>query len=323
MLIRKKIILFLALAVGMVFSPSRAEKFDPNGLLGFRYGSNFTWALSGNTPFFWGNWLPQLDGHLDFNWIEPLAGLPYGELLDPKASFLRFQAGIETSPFYGAFSIGIGARPFKFNPQLEVLLKYENVTYWNSNVEMTLKDTSQASGIADSWNADYVLDRLYNHSAVDFIQNFSCLLDFDYYFSKRGFIGISFEITLVDISTEYDGKSYDYQRNIPVFSRDFIFEFSFYSHIPVSESWAAVLHGRQYQTGYSRSNGDYLKESLSYTKVLAGASYSWGNDGDWITLTPGLWFRGKERHYKGAFKEQFLIQLQYQGNFSFPVKSNR
>ncbi len=323
MFTRKKIILLLVLAVGTIFSPSQAEKFDPNGLLGSRYGSNFTWAFAGNTPFFWGSWLPQLDGHLDFTWIEPLDGLPYGELLDSKVSFLRFQAGLEASPFYGAFSLGIGVRPFKTNPQFEVLFKYENVTYWNSNVEMTLKDTLRSLSIADSWNADYVLDRLYSRSAVDFIQNFSCLFDLDYYFSKRGFIGISFNITLVDINTSYDGKSYDYQRNIPVFSRDFIFEFSLYSHVPVSENWATVFHTKQYQTGYSRSGGDYLKESLSYTKILAGASYSWGDAGDWITLTPGFWFRGKERHYRGSLKEQFLIQLQYQGNFSFPVKSNR
>jgi hypothetical protein len=319
----KKNLLAFSLILCFVWNSSSASVYNQDGLLGLKYGPNLSWSVAGNTPFVWGSWLPQAAGKVAFNWIEPLNYLPYGQPLDKHASFLRFNADVEVSPFYGGFSMGLGCRPFRTNPQVEIRFIYDNFIYFNSNVEMTLTDSSGTGNIADSWNADYITDNLYDNSSVDFMQNFGFWLDLDYSFGVGGLLGMGFHYTLVDINTDYEGKSYDYSRNIPVFSRDFIFEFILYGFFPVNPNWAVALNVNQYNTGYSRSStGTYLKESLSYTKVLTGPSYTWNKGNDRITLMPGYWIRGKKRHYEGSLQEQFLIQLQYQGSLNFPVKSH-
>ena len=319
----KKKISVLLLLLCTAWNTSWSSTYDQNGLLGLKYGPNLSWTFAGNTPFVWGSWLPQATGELSFNWIEPLSNLPYGQSLDRGASFLRFNADVEVSPFYGGFSMGLGIRPLQINPQAEFRFIYENYTYFGSNVEMTLVDSSGTGNIADTWNADYVTNSLYDDSRVDYMQNFTFCFDLDYSFGLGGLLGLGLHYTLVDISTEYEGKSYDYSRNIPVFSRDFIFELILYGFFPINENWALSFYLNQYNTGYLRSStGTYLKESLSYTKIMLGPSFSWNKGNDRITLMPGYWVRGKKRHYNGSEAEQFLIHLQYQGYFDFPVKSH-
>ena len=44
---------------------SLGDGFDQSALFGFRYGPNLSWSLMGNTPFVWGQWLPQLNGNIN------------------------------------------------------------------------------------------------------------------------------------------------------------------------------------------------------------------------------------------------------------------
>ena len=308
-------LLFTGLAVGDIF--------DFDGLYRLRYGPNASVVLSGNTPVVWGEWLNQATGTASFNWIEPLRSLPYGEPLDPDAAFLRFSFDLEASPFYGGFRLGIGGRPLQMNPQIEVRFIYEHYTYFNSNVEMTLASNSKNGSIADSWNADWMSDRVFSKdAAVDFMQNFAFYLNMEYALLGDGLLGIGAHFTLVDISTQFEGKSFDYRRNIPVFSRDFIIDLVAFAYIPFSEHWAVACHLNQYNTGNSRSSdGTYLTEPLSYTIGLVGPSFRWGEKSpSKVTLLGGFWMREKDRFYSGDVSQQFLVHLQFQRNFGFDIQ---
>jgi hypothetical protein len=301
--------------------------YDQHGILGLDYGPNISWTFAGNTPISFGQWLPQFTGSLDYNWIEPLGErLPYGEEIGFREAFLRFQASIQTSPFYGGFMVGMGLRPFKTNPQVEVRFLYQSTIYYNSNIEMVLADSTGGGSISDSWNADYVLDHVWSQefSRVDFSQNFNVWVDFDFAFRSGSIMGLGGHFTLTDIQTKHDNKSYDYERNLPVFSRDYIFELIFFHHIHLSDKWNFVYYLNGYQTGFLRNDdGTILKESLSYGKIMAGINFQSENKLRSFTVTPGFWFRPKKGQYNGTLLQQFLIHLQYQGHFSFPFRSRK
>lgn len=319
----KKLLLLSALITPTLWSFA----YDQQGLLDLDYGPNIYWAASGNTPFVWGQWLPQLNSSFNFNWIEPLGeSLAYGEKLEDRASFLRFQVSLDLSPFYTGFMVGLGVRPLQTNPQVEVRFLYSSAVYLNSNIEMVLADSSEESGIANSWNADYILDHIWKQdfSRFDFSQSFNVWVDFDYAFKGGSLLGLGSHFTLTDIQTKHDNKSYDYERNIPVFSRDYIFEFIFYNHISVRPQWNLVYYLNAYQTGFLRNDeGTVLKQSLNYGKVMAGVSYNWKEGHRSFTVTPGFWMRPKAGTYNGSLVQQFLIHLQYQGHFSFLARSTK
>lgn len=303
----------------LCLSFAHADFFDMNGLRNLRYGPNISLAISGNTPFVWGQWLNQNFNTLSFNWIEPLRDLPYGEPLDPTAAFLRLSADVEVTPFYGGFRVGIGARPFKINPQVEARFIYENYTYFDSDVEMTLTSDQKNGNIADTWTADWITDRIYSdRAAVNFMQNFAFYFDLEYSFGSGGLLGLGVHGTLVDISSEYEGKSYDYRRNIPVFSRDYIIDLIAYANLPLTEHFSLNGYLNQYNTGRSKSNdGSYRKEPLSYTIALIGPSFTWDDRNNRLTLLGGFWMREKEHFYNGRLSQQFLVHLQYERNFRF------
>ena len=92
---------------------SFADGFNENANFGFRYGPNLSWSVLGNTPFVWGQWLPQAAGMLHYTWLEPLDELSYGERLENLPTYLRMDAAVEVSPFYAGYLAGIGIRPYK------------------------------------------------------------------------------------------------------------------------------------------------------------------------------------------------------------------
>ena len=145
---------------------SFADGFNENANFGFRYGPNLSWSLLGNTPFVWGQWLPQATGMLHYTWLEPLDELAYGERLESLPSYLRMDAAIEVSPFYAGYLAGIGIRPFKTNPQIEANVVYESYLYMRSNLEMVTAEVEGEGRIAESWNADYVVDNIYKDDAA-------------------------------------------------------------------------------------------------------------------------------------------------------------
>lgn len=314
----KRVVQILALTLAFAGSAG-ALQYDQTGLFGMRYGPNCTFTLFGNTPFIWGQWLPQTVAAFDLNWIEPLGeSLPYGQKLDGRAAFLRMIAGLEVSPFYEDLSLGLGIRPLPINPQIEFRFIYDNLVYFNTNVEMAMSGGSERQAtIAENWNTKYIFDNLWDGpwDDLDYLQSFTFGADLDYLSKSGMLLGLGLNFVLVDIRTGYDGKSYDYQRNMPIFSRDYIIEASAYWHYPIDESWAFLYTVEGFKSGVSRNGHNVLKESLVYAKALAGVVYSFDDGSQRITVTPGVFGRSKDRFYNGSIGQQFIIQLQYQCRF--------
>ncbi|MCQ2097287.1 MAG: hypothetical protein MJY87_05005 [Fibrobacter sp.] len=300
-----------------------AQNFNYGTLCGFRYGPNLSWTFSGNTPFVWGQWLPQAYGSLHYTWLEPLDRLTYGDKLGRTPSYWRMDAAVEVTPFYGGYLAGIGIRPFQFNPQLELNVTYESYLYFKSNLEMVTADVKGGGRIAETWNADYITNNVFNDEAeFDYAQLVDMSAVLTYAFPRGSILGVSMHYILSDVSTDYNGKSYDYKRNIPVFSRDFLIEFENFGRIPLNENFALLYETTYYRTGYLRSEHTVQKEALSYGKMLLGGHFSWNDGFQNISLEVGAWKRFKERFYDGKLSQRFLVQLTYEGYFSFPFHRN-
>lgn len=298
---------------------SYADGFNEIANYGFRYGPNLSWSVLGNTPFVWGQWLPQATGMLHYTWLEPLDELAYGERLDVNPTYLRMDAAVEISPFYGGYLAGIGVRPIKMNPQIELNAVYESYIYFHSNLEMVTAEVEGEGRIAESWNADYIVDNLYEKDgAIDYTQLIDLAISLSYAFPRGSILGAKFHYVRSDISTDFDGKSYDYRRNIPVFSRDFIIVLDTYGRIPLSDHFAFLFESNFYRTGLLREKNTVKKEALSYGKAMLGTHFFWKDGRQNIILEVGGWQRTDKRFYNGSLAQQFLVQLEYQGYFSFP-----
>ncbi len=302
---------------------ARADGFNENANFAYRYGPNLSLSVMGNTPFVWGQWLPQAVGMAHYTWLEPLEDLAYGEPLGINPAYLRMDAAIEVAPFYGGYLAGLGIRPFKTNPQIELNAVYESYVYFKSNLEMVTAEVENEGRIAGSWNADYITDNLYeNDGAFDYMQSIDLSASLSYAFPRGSILGFKLHYILSDVSTDFDGKSYDYKRNIPVFSRDFLIELDAYGRIPLAKHFAALFESNFYKTGYLRDHNTVQKESLGYGKALLGAHFFWNEDKHNLIMEIGGWRRVDSDFYSGSFAQQFLVQLEYQWYFSFPLRRN-
>lgn len=324
MKLNRRFIRKILAAMAFSLSVCAAEGFDQSAQIGFRYGPNLSWGIMGNTPFVWGQWLPQLVGDVHYTWLEPLDELNYGETLGKNPTYLKMEAAMEVSPFYGGYLAGLGLRPFKTNPQLEFNFLYESYLYFLSNLEMVTADVVGGGRIAETWNADYITDNVWDDDAADwdYAQLFDFGVSLEYTFLKGALLGASVHYVLSDISTDFDGKSFDYKRNMPVFSRDFLLELMCYGRLPFTEHVAAIFETAYYRTGYLRTGNTVEKESLGYGRIMAGPHFSWNNGLRSLTLELGGWKRYKSRFYDGSISQEFLVQLEYQGYFSFPFNRN-
>jgi hypothetical protein len=295
---------------------------DQSNLVGLRYGPNLSWGGMVNTPFVWGQWVPQATVGMRYTWLEPLGALGYGQPLGFASAYLRMDASVEVSPFYGGYRAGLGLRPFRINPQIEFNFVYESYFYFKSNLEMVNADVKGKGYIAETWNSDYILDNVGRSSDFDYAQLFDMSIDFSYALPHGGVIGVGAHYVLSDISTDFEGKSYDYERNIPVFSRDYIVELQTFGRFPINDLVSLVYEGMYLKTGLLRSGGNVKKESLSYRMMLLGTHFSWQDGLRNFVVKAGMWSRNKKRFYNGSFAQQLLIQLEYKGYFSFPFHSN-
>lgn len=320
MLILKRIIRFCVVFFAFAVA-AFADGFNENANYAYRYGPNLSWSVLGNTPFVWGQWLPQATGMLHYTWLEPLEDLSYGEFLGVSPTYLRMDAALELSPFYGGYLAGLGIRPFKMNPQLELNALYESYVYFKSNLEMVTADVLGNGRIAESWNADYITDNLYaDDGAFDYMQLIDLAVSLSYSFPQGSILGFKLHYILSDVSTDFEGKSYDYKRNIPIFSRDFLIQLDTYGRIPLTEHFAVLFESDFYRTGFLREHHTVQKESLSYGKAMLGAHFSWDERRQNVIFEIGGWKRIDEDFYNGSFAQQFLVQLEYQGYFSFPFR---
>ena len=312
-----------ALTLMLAFSVSSAIGLDAGTFCGFRYGPNLSWSIMGNAPFVWGEWLPQLEGGFHYTWLEPIEPINYGEKMGKNPTYLKMDASVELSPFYAGYQAGLGLRPFKTNPQVEVVATYWSFFYIKSNLEMVTADVAGGGKIADTWNADYIVDNVWGgDDEFDYGQFFDVSVIIEYYLPKAAMLGLNMHYILTDISTDFTGKSYDYRVNMPVFSRDFILDFELYGMYMFNKNVAAVFETAYYRTGMLSNGSTVEKEALKYLMVKAGPHFSWKDGLQNITLELGFWKRLKDRFYNGNIAQEFIIQLKYEGYFSFPIHNN-
>ena len=204
MTLARFLVVFLLMAASAI-----AGDFNQSAQNGFRYGPNLSWRLMGNTPFVWGQWLPQAEGSLRYTWLEPLDSLNYGAALGMNPTYLRMEASLEVSPFYGGYTAGLGLRPIKTNPQLEVSFMYESYLYFNSNLEMVTSDVSGSGKIAETWNADYISDnvRQNDSAAWDYSQLFDFGASVEYFFKAGSLLGVGVHYVLSDITTDFEARA--------------------------------------------------------------------------------------------------------------------
>lgn len=289
----------------------------PESLSALHFGPNLRHQFMGNAPFAWGTWVPQADARIDFSWIEPLNAAHYGDEVTDSSRFMRLQGVFAVSPYYIELQTAIGVAPFQANPQVELRFVYSNLFYLGTNVEMAMGDRARESSISRTWRSDYIYDSYYDESTFDQYQSFGFWADLDLRLSKARLLA-AIHYTLMDIRTDYDGKSFDYTRGLPVYSRDFVFEGSAFATIPIGRSWDWVCDGIYYSTGYLRdATGTYTKEPMGYVRTLTGPSWHWDEGHSRLTITPGYWLRTKESAYDGSLAEQFILQLHYQRNWKF------
>jgi hypothetical protein len=234
-------------------------------------------------------------------------------------TFLKMEAALEISPFYAGYQVGLGLRPFKTNPQVEVSATYESFFYLMSNLEMVTSDVLGEGRIAETWNADYIVDHAYDGDEFDYAQLFDIAVKIEYFFPKSALLGVNMHYILTDISTDFSGKSYDYKLNMPVFSRDFILDFEFFGHLLLNDFVSMLVETSVFSTGFLRDGDVVEKESLKYMMVKLGPHISLNNGKHEFTLELGFWKRLKDQFYDGNLSQQFIVQLQYQGYFSFPI----
>jgi len=270
---------------------------------------------------FKGAFVPQLNTSIDFSWLEPLGANGYGTWIPNKTNYLRFTVGAELSPFYGTVRAGLGVAPLP--PPfavLELSFVYSNENLFWSDVEMPMRP-GELPLINDAWDARYIFDKFYKNSSYSQVQSYDVRLG-GRYTSQALYFYFLFHFALVDITSDYDRKSFDYMLGVPLFSRDYVLaeELSAIYNISKRFSWnvgfMAILSGRQFSF-YSPFKA-YNKEPLSYYIISTGPLWRFSGGRSWLSLNPGLFIRSsKDNIINDSLKEKILLSIQYRRFWDF------
>jgi len=311
----QQIFLILALfCISFAHNAASTPVLGPN----IEYGAFGAAAPAG----FKGAFVPQANTNIDFNWIEFLGADGYGVWKPNKTNYIRFMTGVELSPFYGTFRMGLGFAPLP--PPfaiLEIRFVYSNENLFWSDVEMPMKP-GELPPVKDTWNAKYMFDKFYDDSKYAQIQSYDMQLG-GRYTSRNLELYFLFHFALIDITSDYEKKSFDYMRGIPLYSRDYIVaeEFSSLYNISGNFSWgfdfAIMFSGRQFKF-YSPFKA-YDKEPLSYTKISSGPLWRFSDGRSYISISPGFFTRNgyKDNVFSDSMKERIILSIQYKYFWDF------
>jgi len=270
---------------------------------------------------FKGAFIPQASTNIDFNWLEFLGADGYGVWKPNKTNYLRFMAGAELSPFYGTLRMGLGFAPLP--PPfaiLELRFVYSNENLFRSDVEMPMKPREQPL-VENTWNGEYIFSKFYRDSKYAQIQSYDMQLG-GRYTSQRLELFFLFHFALIDIASDYEKKSFDYMRGIPLYSRDYVVaeEFSAIYDIGPNFFWcldfSVMFSGRQFKF-YSPFKA-YDKEPLSYSVLSSGPMWRFSDGRSYIYFSPGFFTRsGKDNVFSDSIKDRFILSVQYKYFWDF------
>jgi hypothetical protein len=314
----KQLFLIFALFSSVFAFKTHSPVLGPN----IEYGMLGALAPAGLREAF----VPQAKTSFDFAWLEPLGASGYGSFEPNKTKYIRFLAGAELSPFYGTVRAGIGFAPLPYPFSiLELRIVYANENLFWSDVEMAMKPEDKPS-IEESWNAGYIFDSFYRNSKYSQIQSFDTQLG-GIYFGSNFDISFFFHFMLIDINSDYEKKSFDYMRGIPLYSRDYLIRNDFSATYRFDERLAWNLSFFEIFSGKQLSlSKTYNKEPLAYHIILTGPLWKLNKNGSYISLSPGFFIRTNSDGDKffgkiisDSFAERFLISAEYRyfWNFKF------
>ncbi|MDR1812525.1 MAG: hypothetical protein LBQ87_06845 [Candidatus Fibromonas sp.] len=268
-----------------------------------------------------GVFVPQANASFDFFWLEPLGADYYGIRKSNKTNYIKFFAGAELSPFYGTIRAGLGVAPLP--PPLAILelrFVYSNENLFWSDVEMPMK-SDEHPGIKYTWDAGYIFDSFYRRSSYAQMQSYDVQLVGEY-ISKTVDVFFSFNYALIDINSNYDKKSFDYMRGIPLYSRDYIAsrELSVDYHFDGNFSWNLellyVTSGTQ--LGFFSTFKTYDKELLSYYLISTGPLWKFNGGRSCLSLSPGFFGRDNDNHtFSDSVKERIILSVQFRHFWDF------
>ena len=286
-------------------------------------GPNIEYGVSGAAApaGFRGAFVPQANTNFDFSWIEPLGEDGYGVWKPNKTNYMRFMAGAELSPFYGAVRAGIGFAPLP--PPFAILefrFVYTNENMFGSDVEIPMRSDEHPPA-SEIWNAGHIFDSYYNRSLFSQIQSYDTQLCGKY--TSRYFdIAFQFHFILIDVTSDYEEKSFDYMRGIPLYSRDYVVmeELSFDYHFSRSFSWSteflAMLSGRRFKF-YSPYKTDH-KEPLSYYIISTGPLWGFNRGRSYLSVSPGFFTRGNHNVvFEDSIEDRIVLSIQYRHYWDF------
>ncbi len=286
-------------------------------------GPNIEYGVQGAAApaGFNGAFVPQANININYNWIEFLGEDGYGVWKPNKTNYLRFLAGAELSPFYGTLRMGLGFAPLP--PPfaiLELRIVYSNENLFWSDVEMPMKPDDQPP-VEDTWNAKYMFGKFYSNSSYSQIQSYDMQLG-GRYTSYNLELFFLFHFAFIDITSDYEKKSFDYMRGIPLYSRDYVVaeEFSAVYNINSNLSWgfdfSLMFSGRQFKF-YSPFKA-YDKEPLYYSVLSTGPLWRFSDGRSYISLSPGFFTRsGNYNVFSDSIKERIILSIQYKYFWDF------
>jgi len=291
----------------------------PNSTLGpnVEYGASGTAA-----PMqFKGGFIPRLNTSVDFSWLEPLGANGYGAWIPNETNYLRFMVGAELSPFYGTLRAGLGVAPLP--PPfavLELSFVYSNENLFWSDVEMPMK-SGESPLINNAWDAGYIFDRFYKNSSYSQVQSYDMRLG-GRYVSQALYLSVLLHFVLIDITSDYEKKSFDYMLGMPLFGRDYVLAeelsviYNFGRNFSWSAEFTAMLSGRQFS--FSAPFKDYGKEQLSYYIISTGPLWRFGGGKSCLSVSPGFFMRSsKDNVFEDSLKEKILLSIQYRHFWDF------
>lgn len=272
-----------------------------------------------------GAFVPQTSANVEYSWIEPLGMNGYGDWEPNKTNYMRFFAGAELSPFYGAFRVGLGFAPLP--PPfavLELRFVYSNENLFWSDVEMPMR-SGQSPSVSEVWDAGVMFDNFHEKSDHALIQSFDMQLG-GRYTSRRFSISFLFHLLLIDVTSSYEEKSFDYMRGIPVYGRDYIVAeelfaiYNFSQNFSWSAEFSAMFSGRRF-TFYSPFES-YDKEPLSYYIVSTGPLWKFDGGKSYLSVSPGFFTRSGDDSFSDSIKERILLSVQYKRFWDFRFGKN-
>jgi hypothetical protein len=289
-------------------------------------GPNIEYGVLGTAApaHFKGAFIPQLNTNVVLSWVEPLGANSYGTWIPNKTNYIKFMVGAELSPFYGTIKAGLGTAPLP--PPfavLELSFVYSNENLFWSDVEMPMK-SYELPLINDTWNAEYILDKFYKNSSYSQVQSYDVRLG-GKYTSQVLYLSFLSHFTLIDITSDYDKKSFDYMLGIPLFSRDYVLaeELSMVYNFGSSFSWnvefAAMLSGKQ--LNFYVPFKAYSKEPLSYYIISTGPLWRFSGGRSCFSVNSGFFMRNnKDNVFEDSLKEKILLSIQYKYFWDFKFK---